>query len=96
MSDAVHERSSPERIAIRASEIYEDLGAEIKRDNTGKFMVVDVKTKHYFISEFSDEAFRLAREGSPHGIFHLIRIGARSAFKVSFSTGHDANGSWPL
>ena len=46
MSDAVHERSSPERIAIRASEIYEDLGAEIKRDNTGKFMVVDVKTKH--------------------------------------------------
>ena len=90
------ERSSPQRIAEKAAEIYGDLDDGIKQAHTGHFMVVDVKSRKHYIAEFSEEAFRLAREDAPHGIFHLIRIGAASAFKVSVSTGHDANWSWPL
>ena len=96
MTDALRGRSSPQRIAERAAKIYNALGDEIKEEHAGKFMVVDVKSGKYYIAEFSEDAFRSARRDAPYGIFHLIRIGADSAFKVSFSTGHDANWSWPL
>ena len=96
MADALRERSSPERIAERAVEIYNAIDAQIKNAHAGHFMAIDVKSGQYYIAEFSEDAFRQAREAAPHGIFHLIRIGAESAFKVSFSTGHDANWSWRI
>ena len=96
MAETLRERSSPQRIAERAVEIYNGLDDAIKEAHAGQFMVVDVKSGQHYIAEFSEDAFRLARAEAPHGIFHLIRIGAPSAFKVSFSTGHDANWSWPL
>ena len=96
MAGTVRERSSPQRIAERAAKIYDDVDVQVKNEHAGQFMVVDVTSGEYYISEFSEEALRLAREAAPHGVFHLIRIGAPSAFKVSFSAGHDANWSWPL
>lgn len=96
MAETLSDRSSPQRIAERAAQIYDDLDDTIKKTHAGHFMVVDVESGQHCIAEFSEDAFRLARENAPHGILHLIRIGAPSAFKVSFSTGHDANWSWPL
>ena len=96
MAETLRERSSPQRIAERAAKIYNELDDALKKAHAGEFMVVDVTSGRHYIAEFSEDAFRLAREAAPHGIFHLIRIGAPSAFKVSFSTGHDANWSWPL
>ena len=95
MAETLSERSSPQRIAERAVEIYDRLDDTIKNEHAGEFMVVDVKSEEYYIAKFSEEAFRVARESAPHGILHLIRIGAPSAFRVSFA-GHDANWSWPL
>ena len=77
-------------------EIYNGLDDAIKDAHAGHFMVVDVQSGHHYIAEFSEDAFRLARSEAPHGIFHLIRIGAPSAFKVSLSGGHESNWSWPL
>ncbi len=96
MAETLRERSSPQRISERAVEIYNGLDDAIKKAHAGHFMVVDVKSGQHYIAEFSEDAFQLARKDAPHGIFHLIRIGAPSAFKVSFSTGHDPNWSWPL
>ena len=96
MAETLSDRSSPQRLAERAAEIYNGLDEALKETYAGQFMVVDVKSGRHYIAEFSEDAFRLAREDAPYGIFHLIRIGAPSAFKVSFSTGHDANWSWPL
>ena len=96
MAETLSARSSPQRIAERAAEIYSELEETVKETYAGQFMVVDVKSGQHYIAEFSEDAFRKAREDVPHGILHLIRIGAPSAFKVSFSAGHDANWSWPL
>ena len=95
MAETLSERSSPQRIAEKAVEIYDRLDDTIKNEHAGEFMVVDVKSEEYYIAKFSEEAFRVARENAPHGILHLIRIGAPSAFRVSFA-GHDTNWSWPL
>lgn len=78
------ERSLPEQIAEKATQIYAGLDDSIKTAHAGH------------IAEFSEEAFRKARECAPYGVLHLIRIGAPSAFRFSFSAGHDSNGSWPL
>ena len=96
MAETLSERSSPQRIAERAAQIYDQLDDTLKQEHAGEFMVVDVKSEQFYIAKFSEDAFRLAREGTPHGVLHLIRIGARSAFRVSLSASHDANWSWPL
>lgn len=90
------ERSLPEQIAEKAAQIYASLDDSIKTAHAGHFMVVDIKGGGHYTAEFSEEAFKKARECAPYGVLHLIRIGAPSAFKFSFSASHDSNWSWPL
>lgn len=85
---------SPRAIADEAMRIYGGLDAAIKKQHEGEFMVVDVKSGQHVIDKFSEEAFRLAREKEPHGIFHLIRIGAPAAFKVSQTASRDQGWAW--
>lgn len=87
---------SPRAIADEAMRIYGNLDAAIKEPHEGEFMVVDVKSGQYVIDKFSEEAFRLAREKVPHGVFHLIRIGAPTAFKVSQTASRDQDWAWGL
>ena len=74
--------ASPEEIAREAERIYEGLDEEVTAGHEGEFMVVSLRTRKVYISPSSAEAFRIGRKAEPHGLFHLIRIGAKSAFKV--------------
>lgn len=86
---------SPRAIADEAMRIYGGLDAAIKEQHEGEFMVVDVKSGQHVIDKFSEKALRLAREKAPHGVFHLIRIGATTAaFKVSQTVSRDRDWAW--
>lgn len=89
MADIPISLRSPQAIADEAMRIYGGLDAAIKKQHEGEFMVVDVKSGQHVIDKFSGEALRLAREKVPYGVFHLIRIGAPTAFKVSQTASHD-------
>ena len=87
---------SPDEIAGEAERIYKDLSEDVTASHEGEFMVVSVRTRRVYISPSSAEAFRLGRAAEPNGLFHLIRIGADSAFKGSFTARHDDGWEWPL
>ena len=75
------------RIAQRAQEIYNTtLKNELEPEQSGKFVVVDVTSGKHYVADFAEDAIRNARRDLPNGIFHLIRIGAPGAFKVSHVT----------
>lgn len=89
---------SPDKIAEAGERIYTDrYKAELEATRSGHFIAIDVLSGAGYVAEFPEEALQEARTKAPSGIFHLIRIGAEGAFKVSFGAHvrHDFWG-WPL
>ena len=86
------------RIARRAQEIYDkSLKKELEPEQSGKFVVVDVSSGYHYVADFAEDAIRDARKDRPYGIFHLIRIGAPGAFKVSHvASSKSSPHSWIL
>lgn len=84
-----HPEYTAEEIAGRGCEIYErDIRSEVEADHTGEFLVIDVTTGDYELSADEAEAFDLAEERNPEGLFYLMRVGHRAAHRIgSFSTG---------
>ncbi len=80
-----------EEIARLGREIYErDIRTAVERDNDGRFLVVDVTTGYYEISDDELTAFDRAEEKNPDGAFFLLRVGRRAAHRLGgrlFSTG---------
>ena len=76
---------SPEKIAEEGERIYaERYQSQLELERRGHFVAIDVTTDKSYVEEFPEEALEAARKQAPNGIFHLIRIGAPGAFKVSF------------
>lgn len=74
---------SPQQITEIAEKIYNDeLKEKLERESLGKYVVIDVQTKRYFIADTADQAVSLGRQELPEGIFHLIKIGSSSAFSL--------------
>jgi hypothetical protein len=75
--------SHGQTIVKRGEEIYSQ---KYKKDYEsryfGKFAAIDINTEKAYISDFSGDAIASALHDSPHGIFHLIRIGFRAAHKL--------------
>ena len=93
--------TNPSEIADAAEAIYkEKYQAEYEQHHDGKFVVVDVTDERAYLGVYAEEALGEARRQSPHGVFHLMKVGAPGAFKVSYidrrkaSTPTDWN--WPL
>ncbi len=75
-----HPEHTAEEIADRGREIYErDIRSEVEAEHTGEFLVIDVTTGDYNLSADEAEAFDLAGERSPEGLFYLMRVGRRAA-----------------
>ncbi|MFI5201878.1 MAG: hypothetical protein ACHQNE_05795 [Candidatus Kapaibacterium sp.] len=75
--------SHPEQIVARAEEIYaRKFKKEFENKHRGKFAVIDITTEKAYLGDFSGDALQSALKDSPHGIFHLIRIGSRAAHKM--------------
>lgn len=79
-----HQDVTAHDIARRGMEIYERL---YRRDYEskwhGRFVAIDIVSEKAFVADHSEEAMAEARKASPQGLFYLIRIGSRSAFKSS-------------
>ena len=76
--------SALDKIAREANRIYEEKFREdCERDHRGKYAAIDIRTGSVYLDDSSDGALRKARRKAPHGVFHLIRVGFKAAFKVA-------------
>jgi hypothetical protein len=89
MSSATNVLASLEKIAEAGERIYEErYKAQVEPRRYGHFIAVDVISGIGYVAEHPEQALQDARAAAPNGIFHLIRIGARGAFRVSFGLSH--------
>jgi len=78
--------SSPKELAERGEKIYlEKYKAEFETRYPGKFVAIDVGTAKTYVADTPEEAVQQARKDSPKGFFHLIKVGATGAFRVSYT-----------
>lgn len=83
-----HSFFSPQAIAEGGEKIYkEKYQSEYEPDHLGKFLAIDVISKSAFLGNTPEEALDVAESNEPRGLFHLVQIGHKSAFRVSSSTG---------
>lgn len=88
---------SPDKIATEGERIYaERHKLNLEQEHLGHFVAVDVMTGSAYVAEFPEDALAKARSEAPNGVFHLIRIGAPGAFKVSYGSSRDAFWGWSL
>ncbi len=77
-----------ERIAEAGKRLYEEKRAALERDHRGHFVAVDVVNETIHVGETADAALLRGRKESPHGVFHLIRIGSPGAQKAGYIQDH--------
>jgi hypothetical protein len=74
---------SPEDIAARGERIYQQkIAAELKSDDVGKFVVIDVGTGEYVLDEDDMSAITRAAAAYPQGTFHIVRVGSRTVGRI--------------
>lgn len=75
---------SVEGVVERATKIYDENYRErYERDHAGMFVVIDVQTSQAYLGKTSGEALGTANEKAPNGVFHLMRVGQETAFRMS-------------
>jgi len=85
--------TNPRIIAEAGEKIYaEKYRADFEARHMGQFVAIDVSTGQAFLGPTAEAALSGARQASPGGIFHLIRVGQAGAFRVSYSV--DAKLDW--
>lgn len=78
---------SPEKIAEAGERIYAHrYKADLESTSRGSYVAIDVLSGRAYVAQFPEQALEKARTEAAHGVFHLIRIGAPGAFKISFSS----------
>lgn len=76
---------NPGEIADAGEKIYKEKYKEDFEERfRGKFVAIDVLNEEAYVEEYAEKALEKAREEAPYGVFHLIRIGADSASRVSY------------
>ena len=87
MADDPRVLDSPEKIADEGQRLYDERHREgLEVEHRGQFVAIDVTTGNAYVARFPEQAIEEARTQAPNGVFHLIRIGAPGAFKVSFGS----------
>ena len=96
-SDGSVDVSTPGKIVQEANRIYKERFQEdYERKHKGKYVAIDVRTGRAYLGSSSDDALRQARGEAPYGVFHLIRVGFRSAFKATSFAGRHDNWIWNI
>jgi hypothetical protein len=92
MSTAGPNMSNPKEIAETGEKIYsEKYRTDFELRYQGKYVAIEVKTGDAYVGDTSSDALQEARIKSPNGIFHLIKVGASGAFRMSYT---NANVDW--
>lgn len=68
-------------IAKAGRKVYERHRADLERRHPGKYVLIDIRTEKVFLAESPEAAFREAAAERIEGPFHLVRVGARAAFR---------------
>ena len=96
-ADDLRALNTPDKIAEAGRRLYaERHQIRLEKDHSGHFVAIDVLSGEAYVAEFPEQALEQAREKAPSGIFHLIRIGAPGAFKVSYSSHRNDRWAWVL
>ena len=69
-------------IARVGRKVYERHRADLERRHPGKYVLIDIRTEKVFLAESPEAAFREAAAERIKGPFHLVRVGARAAFRA--------------
>ena len=73
---------NPKTNSQRGLEIYrEKYQADFEANHASKFAAIDVHTGAASLGDTADEALDKASAANPHGMFHLVRVGFRAAFR---------------
>jgi len=84
--------SRPRALAETGERIYkEKYQSDCERDHFGRFVAVDVRSELIYVADTPEKALKAARESSPKGIFHLIKVGSIGAFSVSHTVQVDGS-----
>jgi hypothetical protein len=85
--------TNPQEIATVGQRIYDDqYRSTYENKYPGQFVAIEVDSKDAFVDALPEKAIEAGRKKYPHGLFHLIKIGAAGAFKVSYTS--DAGRDW--
>lgn len=77
--------SSDRIIANRAERVYHDLYQDEYEVNfPGQYVVIEVLTKHAYVSETAAEAVMKAKTADPDGLFHVVQIQGKAQNGVEF------------
>ena len=88
MREGARSLANPEAIAAAGEEIYaEKYKKECERRHNGEFVAIDVSDGAAYRGKLAGDALMKARHEAPHGVFHLIRVGARRAFRWATLSG---------
>lgn len=89
--------ATPGRIAKAAETIYEEnYKSDMEANHAGEFVAIDVLGKECYLGDSPEVALQKARDEAPHGVFHLIRVGALGVFSSSYGWGNESSVSWAL
>jgi hypothetical protein len=78
--------SNPHQAAQRGQDIYDRrYRVSLEATRPGQFAVIDITNEKAYAGPNADATIEYARRANPAGVFHLIRIGAPGAYRVSFT-----------
>src|SRR5215471_12639311 len=73
---------NPGEIVAKGLDIYERrYRAKLEQQHDGAFAAIDIISEAVYLADLPENALSKARTGSPEGVFYLLRVGARGAFK---------------
>lgn len=75
----------PETIASIGEQIYaEKYKNDFEEKFADQFVAIDITTGNAFIAPFAEDAIEKALAIANDGVLHLLRVGATSAYEMSF------------
>ncbi len=78
-----HQRYTSEEIVKRGEALYnQQIRAEVKTGNEGKFLVLDIETGAYEVDEDELAAVQRAKAKNPDAVLYILRIGYATAYRL--------------
>jgi hypothetical protein len=75
-------RKSVNQVAAAGERLYRKL-APSYRQESGKYLAIDVDTGKAYLAASPQDALRLAETANPTGSFHLVKIGSEGLYRVA-------------
>lgn len=83
-----------EEAAERGEAIYErEIRSKVESERDGEFLVIDITTGEYSVSDNELAAFEGAERKNPDGFFYVKRIGRKAVHRIGGGTRFSAGPS---